>query len=143
MTRCLATILVLSLLAAGAAAQPGAASGLLVVANAEVPADTLSTQLLQRIFLGKTTSWGDGLTIQPVMLEDHAVHESFLTGVLDRSEESFSVYWKRMVFAGRGEPPLAFDTHGELADFLRSTPGAIGFLPAGADTVGLKIVTVD
>ena len=48
-----------------------------------------------------------------------------------------------MIFSGKGRPPRAFDEPTDLAAYVRQTPGAIGFLPAGADTTGLQVVDVD
>ena len=114
-----------------------------VVANREVPADTISSRLLQRIYLGKATRWDGGLQIRPVMQHDRELHAAFVTHLLERSEESFSVYWKRMVFTGKGRPPQVFADDAELAAYLRSTPGAIGYIAADADTTGLKVMPVD
>lgn len=121
----------------------GAAVRLLVVANREVPVDTISPRLLQRVYLGKATRWDGGLQIRPVMQHDHDIHAAFVTELLERSEESFGVYWKRMVFTGKGRPPQAFASDEELAAFLRATPGAIGYIAADADTTGLKVLVVD
>jgi ABC-type phosphate transport system substrate-binding protein len=131
------------LAAAAAGAQPGHGVAVLVVAHPEVPADRVSAALLQRIYLGKTTRWEGDLSIRPVMLHDAEVHEAFVTGLLDRSPESFSVYWKRLVFTGKGRPPESFESGEALAAFVRATPGAIGYLGAGADTTGLKVLAVD
>jgi ABC-type phosphate transport system substrate-binding protein len=141
--RLLPLLVILALAAPPVAAQAEVGARLLVVANREVPVDGISSGLLQRIYLGKATRWDGGLQIRPVMLHDPDVHEAFVTGLLDRSEESFSVYWKRMVFTGKGRPPRSFDAGEELAAYLRETPGAIGFLDAGADTAGLKVLSID
>jgi len=113
------------------------------VVHPDVPVDSISSGLLQRIYLGKATRWDGGLRIRPVMLHDHEVHEAFVNELLERSEESFSIYWKRMVFTGKGRPPRAFPSDEAMSEFLRETPGAIGFISVSADTTGLKIVTVD
>ncbi len=114
-----------------------------VVAHPAVSSDTLSYQQLRRIYLGKTTRWEDGRSIHPVLFHGEPVHGYFVREVLGRSPESFSVYWKRMVFTGKGRPPLAFERAEALADYVRETPGAIGFLPAPADTAGLKLLALE
>ena len=141
--RLIPLLVVLALAGSPLRGASGDALRVLVVANREVPADTISSRLLQRIYLGKATRWDGGLQIRPVMQHDHELHEAFVTDLLERSEESFGVYWKRMVFTGKGRPPQAFAGDAELAAYLRSTPGAIGYVAADADTTGLKVLPVD
>jgi ABC-type phosphate transport system substrate-binding protein len=141
--RLIPLLLILALAGAMARAATGAAVCLLVVANRDVPVDTISPRLLQRVYLGKATRWDGGLQIRPVMQHDHEIHAAFVTELLERSEESFGVYWKRMVFTGKGRPPQAFVSDEELAAYLRATPGAIGYIAADADTTGLKVIAVD
>lgn len=115
---------------------------LVVVAHQDVPVDAITLRELQRIYLGKSTRWAGGERIKPVLLEDASVLGLFITDYLARTEENFSVYWKRMVFTGKGRPPRAFAERAELAFFVRATPGAIGFLPADADRTDLKVIHV-
>jgi ABC-type phosphate transport system substrate-binding protein len=137
--RILLIILAVTVAVAAAADEPT----FVVVAHGEVPVDAISTRELRRIYLGKSTRWEGGQAIRPVMLEGGPVLEAFVTEALDRTEESFSVYWKRMVFTGKGRPPLTFATVDELAFYVRMTPGAIGFLSADADRTELKVIRVD
>ncbi len=141
--RPLLPLLALLALVAAACPAPAAPPPVEVVAHPAVPADTLSHQQLRRIYLGKTTRWEDGRSIHPVLFHGEPTHGDFVREVLGRSPESFSVYWKRMVFTGKGRPPLAFERAAALADYVRQTPGAIGFLPAPADTAGLKLMILD
>jgi ABC-type phosphate transport system substrate-binding protein len=113
-----------------------------LVAHADVPADTLSRRQVERIYLGKTTRWEGGLSVQPVLFQGEPTHETFVREMLGRSPESFSVYWKRMVFTGKGRPPQAFEDPEALRAHVRETPGAIGFLPAGADVADLKVIAL-
>ena len=136
----LLTIVMVLVAACPAVAEPPPVA---VVAHPAVSADTLSHQQLRRIYLGKTTRWEDGRSIHPVLFQGEPVHDHFVREVLGRSPESFSVYWKRMVFTGKGRPPLAFERAEALADYVRETPGAIGFLPAPADTAGLKLMALE
>lgn len=140
MTRHWSTLLLALLLASGTVAEEIA--GLVLVAHPEVPVETISSRELRRIYLGKSTRWSGGQAIRPVMLESDAHYSAFVTEALEHSEENFAVYWKRMVFTGKGRPPRTFATADELAFYVRMTPGAIGYLPRGADLAGLKMLTL-
>ena len=115
---------------------------LVLVAHPDIPVDQLSMRELKRIYLGKSTRWTGGQTIRPVMLQDGDAFETFVTEALDRTEENFSVYWKRMVFTGKGRPPRTFDDAESLAFYLTITEGAIGYLPEGTNRTGLKVITL-
>ncbi|MBD3222130.1 hypothetical protein GF314_12915 [bacterium] len=115
---------------------------IVVVAHPDVPVDTISPQELRRIYLGKSTRWSGGLAIRPVMLAIDRPYRRFIVRALEHTEDGFEVYWKRMVFTGKGRPPRTFATPDELAFYVRMTPGAIGYLPREADRTDLKVVHV-
>jgi hypothetical protein len=48
-----------------------------------------------------------------------------------------------MVFTGKGIPPKSFDTEAELVDFVKTTPGAVGYVSPRTDVTGVKILAVD
>jgi ABC-type phosphate transport system substrate-binding protein len=114
-----------------------------VVAHPDVPVDAISERELRRIYLGKSRRWSGGLTIRPVMLDRGEMLARFVDEALGRTEENFSVYWKRMIFTGKGRPPRTFGTAEELAFYVSMTPGAIGYLPADAARPGVKVIRVD
>ena len=50
--------------------------------------------------------------------------------------------WRSAAATGRGDPPPAMATDREVLAFVRLKPGAIGYLSAGADTQGVKVVSI-
>jgi len=133
-------IVVLTLLVSWAAP---ALADVQVVAHSGVPRSELDEQTLQRIYLGKKTRWNSDLDIVPVMLKSGLAHQEFVEGVLDRTVSRFVTFWKQAMFTGRGVPPRSFDTEEELMFYIARTPGAIGYVSAGAATTGLKVIVVD
>jgi len=135
-----ALLLLLILLTGVAAADPP--PDLVLVTHPDVPVESLDMKELRRIYLGKATRWPGGQTIRPVLLELDHVYDTFVDEMLDRTTENFTVYWKRMVFTGKGRPPRTFATVEEVAFYVSNTPGAIGYLPTTARREGLKIVAI-
>ena len=45
-------------------------------------------------------------------------------------------YWQQQIFAGKEVPPAAKPSDEEVLAYVRSTPGAIGYVSAGASTTG-------
>ena len=58
--------------------QPVEAADVLVVANKSAPTGSMDEAVIKNVFLGKTTSWPDGSSIEFVILADGPAHESLL-----------------------------------------------------------------
>ena len=52
----------------------------------------------------------------------------FTTLVHGRSVVTVEVYWKRMIFSGKGIPPKELADDAEVIEFVRSNPGAVGYV---------------
>lgn len=144
--RSLATLLltlVVLLAAAPASVSAQDARGLLVIVHPGVPATSLPIAELQRIYLGKTSRWGDGTNVVPTMLKDGPDQEAFVEGLLGRPLHRFVTYWRQMIFTGKGVPPRSFRDHAAMMTFVATTPGALGFAPASAVDDSVKVLPVD
>lgn len=110
-----------------------------VVTHDSVTEDSLSASELQKIFLGKKSTWSDGSKIVPVILNSGATHEAFL-GLISKSSTQFTAYWQQMLFTGQGVPPQRFETEAELLAFVAATPGAIGYI--GGSPADIKVLLI-
>ena len=117
------------------AALPG--SSVLVVAHPDTPA--LDEQTVQKIYLGKIVEI-DGRPIIPVNLaKGSAMRKNFMERILAQDDDKFIAYWTVRRYIGKGSPPREFASLQEQLEFVRSTPGAVGYLAGGADVMqGLK-----
>lgn len=116
-----------------------APSSLVVVANADTPA--LDADTLQKIYLGKVVEVG-GRPIVPVNLtKGNILRAAFMEQVLAQDDDKFIAYWTVRRYIGKGSPPREFATMQEQLEFLRKTPGAVGYLDEGAEIKqGLKTI---
>ena len=117
---------------------PATAAGpLVVVANADTPA--LDADTLQKIYLGKVVEV-DGRPVVPVNLaKGNVLRTAFMQQVLAQDDDKFIAYWTVRRYIGKGSPPREFATIEEQLEFLRKTPGAVGYLEESAETKqGLK-----
>lgn len=130
--------LLLMLLMATAPAAAEEHPDVILIAHPEVPDDRCDHKNTQRIYLGKKTRWTGGVRVVPVMLRDGETHEEFVKELLDRSVAKFEIYWKQAVFTGKGIPPRAFDSEGELMAYVAQTPGAVGYVSRGVTLRGVK-----
>ena len=114
-----------------------------VVVNESNPVTTISADDLSELFLKRRTSWPGGVPAQPVDQPARAaVRESFSTVALDRPVRAMVAYWQQQIFSGRGVPPLELSTETAVVEYVRAHPGAVGYVSAGADIRGLKVVEV-
>ena len=120
------------------------APGYRVIVNVENDVTKVQRAFLADAFLKKTSRWPDGEVVRPVDLStDSTVRRRFTQDLLDRSVTSVKHYWQRVLFSGRDVPPPELETEQEVVDYVKSHPGAVGYVSAGADVSGVKVVAVE
>lgn len=135
-----ALVFALSLLLWTAAAEAGQFK---TIVNRSVNADALTKQQVSDLFLKKTTRWPDGSAAAPVDQSDtSSVRDSFSNDVLGKPVSAIKSYWNKQIFSGRDLPPLEKKTDTEVVEYVRSTPGAIGYVAEGTATDGVRVVNV-
>ena len=97
---------------------------------------------LSSIFQKKARKLPSGENAKPVDQGDAAaVREAFSQTVHGRSAQQLEAYWQQQIFSGRGFPPEQKDSDEEILAYVASTPGAIGYVAAGASLgAGVKSV---
>jgi ABC-type phosphate transport system substrate-binding protein len=119
------------------------AAGYKLVAHPSVPVSTLAKKDASAIFLKKTAKWEDGT---PVLVVDQVatspVRESFTTAVHGKSVAAIRSFWQQQVFSGRDVPPLEEKSDAQVLTFVRTKPGAIGYVSDTAQLTGVKVIEV-
>ena len=112
-------------------------TGVLVVAHPDTP--MLDEQTLQKIYLGKIVEI-DGRPIIPVnLIRGSTMRKTFMEKILAQDDEKFIAYWTVRRYIGKGSPPREFASVEQQLDYLRNTPGAIGYLDESLESkTGLK-----
>jgi ABC-type phosphate transport system substrate-binding protein len=140
--------LVVALLVPGPTpAQQAAPSGYRVVVATTNPVASLERGELARIFLKSVTRWKDGREIAPVDQSGRSpVRTEFTRDVLEKAGmgriSAVESYWQQQIYSGRGVPPPVKSSDAEVVAFVAANPGGIGYVSAGADTAGVKVVDV-
>jgi ABC-type phosphate transport system substrate-binding protein len=134
----------LGLILALARPAQSAAQGFQVVANAAVGSAGLPKAQISGMFLKTTKKWPDGTAVQAVDLDKKsATREAFSKEVLGRPLTAIIAYWQQQVFGGEASPPPEKGGDAEVLAFVKSTPGAIGYVAAGtAVGDGVKVIQV-
>jgi ABC-type phosphate transport system substrate-binding protein len=116
------------------------AEGLLVIAHPQVPTTNISVEELTLIYLIQRNSWSNGVPIVPVNREaSSTTREYFSEQLFNRSPTDMSEYWNRLRFTGKF-PPLVQTSDQAVLGFVRSVPGAIGYIDAASQPTGVKVL---
>lgn len=108
----------------------GQAEGLLVIASTQVPDATTSVEQLADIYTLKKILWANKTQVVPVNREASSVErENFSEAVFKLSPQELAEYWNRLRFQGK-LPPLIQTSDQAVLGFVRSVPGAIGYINA-------------
>ena len=130
------TLLLVGLLSASWAQ----AEGLAVIANPQVPVNNITVEELTLVYLIQKNSWPNGIVIVPVNREASSATRVFFSEQLfNRSPSDMSDYWNRLRFTGKF-PPLVQTSDQAVLGFVRSVPGAIGYIDADQAATGVKIL---
>jgi ABC-type phosphate transport system substrate-binding protein len=119
------------------------AVGYRVIVNAKNQQGAVDRRFLAQAFLKKATVWGDGELIRPVDLPaDSGARRRFTDEVLERTVTAVKSYWQQIIFSGRGVPPPELDSDDAVIRYVLRYPGALGYVSAGADLHGVKVLAV-
>lgn len=124
-------------------AKPVQAQAFKVIAHEGVAESELPKDVVAKLFLKQAPKFPSGTAAKPVdLVKTSPVRAEFSTAVLGRPVTAVETYWQQQIFAGKDVPPPAKASDDEVIAFVRSTPGAIGYVSAGAAVSGVKVITV-
>ena len=118
-------LLLTCFLSCAAVAQAGS---VIIIANKDISATSLRPEEIQRIFLSKKTTWDDGKRITAVCQKSGPAHAAFLRSFLDMNPSQYDIFWKHAVFTGTGRPLKSLADEADVVEFVRTTPGGIGYI---------------
>ena len=137
-----ATLVILSILAVPAAVQ-AQNDEVAIVGHPGTTPESIAAKDLARIFLKKKTKWPDGRAAEPVdQKRAPELRRVFSEQILGMSVDMVESHWQAQVFSGRNTPPLAFASDAEVLDYVRRTPGAVGYVSGATSTSGVKLIRV-
>ena len=104
----------------------------LVIAH---PAVDLSLADVREVYLGEKQFYQ---TMKLVPVENPAVQKEFLEMVMKLNINVYSTVWTKKAFRDGLNAPPSKGSDLEVANFVRSTPGAVGYVSASA--AGVKVL---
>jgi len=120
---------------------PPALAGVVVIGHESLTSlGPLDKNILGRIYAGRTVQVA-GQAVQPVNLAPgDAIRGVFLRETLRQSDDDYVAYWIVRRAIGKGAPPPEVSNSREMVEFIRSTPGAIGYLDVSQIVPGVKVL---
>jgi len=117
--------------------------GFRVIVHADNPTASATRTDVSRLMLKKSIDWEDGTDAYPVDLDPSApLREIFSQVIHGRSTQLILKFWQRQVFSGRVVPPPMVTSDEEVVAYVRSHPGAIGYVSPGFRLEGVRELTV-
>lgn len=104
-----------------------AQSEFVVIANADVPLESIDKNTLKRVYNGFTTQWKNSTKIKPCYIQ--IKNEAFWK-FIGTSNANFQKFWTKRVFSGNGVSPVEHKSGADLIKYVNEIPGAIGILNA-------------
>jgi ABC-type phosphate transport system substrate-binding protein len=118
-----------------------AVANVVAVVSAKSPVSTLSKNEIVDIFLGKANHFPDGLKAVPIdQVESSVIHKEFYLKFADKSPAQIKAFWSKMIFTGRGQPPLEMSNSMKVKKFIAKHPDAIGYIEQKQVDHSVKVV---
>jgi ABC-type phosphate transport system substrate-binding protein len=126
--------------ALGLASNAASADTVAVVSSAS-PITALTRIQLVDIFLGKRTRFPNGASAVPIdQAQGAAARDEFYARFADMSPAQLKAFWSRIIFTGRGQPPLTAASGQEAKQLLLANPYAIGYVDQSMVDSSLRVV---
>jgi ABC-type phosphate transport system substrate-binding protein len=120
------------------------AGGFKVVVHPENPIVSLAAKEVSRIFFKGNTRWEHGERIMPAdQSASSQVRRDFSLAVHEMTLDAVMAYWQQEIFSGRAVPPPVKPDDHAMLEFVRSNPGAIGYVSAAVPAEGVKELTLE
>lgn len=104
---------------------------------------SLTTEDVSDYFLKKNVKLPNGQPVNPVDLRGNSsIRHDFSEAVHGKSTQAIKSYWQQYVFSGKGTPPVEKANDQEVIDYVKNNPGAIGYISAGTEAVGVKSISI-
>jgi ABC-type phosphate transport system substrate-binding protein len=126
------------------AANTAALADVVLVVSAKSSIDHLSKKDLADIFLGRATRLPDGEQVVPIdQDEGSAARDEFYATFTGKTPAQLRAHWSKIIFTGRGKPPLSVPNGVEARKFVVTNPHAIAYLDRSQLDATVKPVRID
>jgi len=117
---------------------------LTVISNPKGAPSELKEPELKAVLKGERQRWHNGYKIIIALMKTNTdVGKYTSEKIYNMSADELKKYWLALVFQGKAEAPVFFNSTSELENFVAENPGAIGIVDQAPPTGGTQIVLID
>ncbi|MBC7750647.1 MAG: phosphate ABC transporter substrate-binding protein [Candidatus Saccharibacteria bacterium] len=118
-----------------------AEADLVVVSSIQNPLSSLTIKQVAHIFLGQARAFPNGDKATPInQTENSVIYNEFYTTMTGKEATLLKVYWSRMIFTGKGRPPLEVQNDEMVKKLLINDASAIGYINKSAIDHNIKVL---
>jgi ABC-type phosphate transport system substrate-binding protein len=120
-----------------------AAADVVAVVAAGNPVASLSKNQAADIFLGNASRFPDGSRAVPIdQIEGSAARDKFYATFAGKSPAQIKAHWSKIIFTGRGQPPVEAANSAEVKKRIVENPDAIGYIEKSMVDGSVKVLHV-
>lgn len=104
-----------------------------MIVSARNPLKALSGEQAADLFLGKSADFPNGARAVPIdQSEGSQVRDAFYLKTSGKAPAQMKAHWARMLFTGRGQPPVESGDNAAIKRLVADNPNLIGYIDRGA-----------
>jgi hypothetical protein len=117
---------------------------LTVIGNPKGAPTELKEPELKAVLKGERQRWHSGYKIVIALMKTNTDLGKYTSEKMyDMSADELKKYWLALVFQGKAEAPVFFNSVNELEAFVADNPGAIGIVDQESPSSGTQVVLID
>lgn len=117
---------------------------LTVISNPKGAPTELKEPELKAVLKGERQRWHNGNKIIIALMKTNTdVGKYTSEKVYNMTADELKKYWLALVFQGKAEAPVFFNSTSELETFVAENPGAIGVVDQTPPATGTQVVLID
>jgi ABC-type phosphate transport system substrate-binding protein len=117
---------------------------LIVISNKKGAPEELKMTELKSIMMGERQRWKDGNKIKIALMKPSTqTGNSTCKKIYDKNGDEVKKFWLGLVFQGKADAPVFFNSESELNTFVSENEGAIGIVEIFVNTPDIRMVSID
>lgn len=117
-----------------------ALAGVAVIVNSKSSLESVNQTEVVNLYLNKSKSL-QGERLVPVdQAKGLATRAEFYQNVVNKSESQLRAYWSRLIFTGKGLPPVEIGNDAMVLDKIANDENAIGYVASDKVTSAVKVL---
>lgn len=111
-----------------------------VIAHKDLPISSLSQKDVAGIYLGNRQVINELRIIPLDQGHDNSIRDLFYSSVIEMPYNQIISHWSRLIFTGKGQPPMALMGSNSIVEFVRNNPNVIGYVEQEYVTPDVKVL---